>query len=202
MTNINHQLLMAAIPSGQFSAQVTHCFEDGSLMVESEGRGWHCRRAVSCVIAPQAGDTVLISAVDNQMWLLAVLERQNPTSAAELSVQGDLHIASQGALSLSSEALNINAAKGECHISEMNYSGEKISAWVSLSRIVGKRAESVWQTVTQISQQLFRTTRQTEHVRAGQLDMKAEDYLRMHAQNTVITSKAITKVDSEQIHMG
>lgn len=202
MTNINHQLLMAAIPSGQFSAQVTHCFEDDSLMVESEGRGWHCRRAVSCVIAPQAGDTVLISAVDNQMWLLAVLERQNPASAAELSVQGDLHIASQGALSLSSEALNINAAKGECHISEMNYSGDKISAWVSLSRIVGKRAESVWQTVTQISQQLFRTTRQMEHVRAGQLDMKAEDYLRMHAQNTVITSKAITKVDSEQIHMG
>lgn len=89
MTNINHQLLMAAIPSGQFSAQVTHCFEDGSLMVESEGRGWHCRRAVSCVIAPQAGDTVLISAVDNQMWLLAVLERQNTASAAELSVQGD-----------------------------------------------------------------------------------------------------------------
>ncbi|TNL11217.1 hypothetical protein CYD30_08105 [Kosakonia cowanii] len=202
MTNINHQLLMAAIPSGQFSAQVTHCFEDDSLMVESEGRGWHCRRAVSCVIAPQAGDTVLISAVDNQMWLLAVLERQNPASAAELSVQGDLHIASQGALSLSSEALNISAAKGECHISEMNYSGDKISAWVSLSRIVGKRAESVWQTVTQISQQLFRTTRQMEHVRAGQLDMKAEDYLRMHAQNTVITSKAITKVDSEQIHMG
>ena len=202
MTNINHQLLMAAIPSGQFSAQVTHCFEDDSLMVESEGRGWHCRRAVSCVIAPQAGDTVLISAVDNQMWLLAVLERQNPASAAELSVQGDLHIASQGALSLSSEALNISAAKGECHISEMNYSGDKISAWVSLSRIVGKRAESVWQTVTQISQQLFRTTRQMEHVRAGQLDMKAEDYLRMHAQNTVITSKAITKVDSEQIHVG
>ena len=201
MNNINNQLLMAAIPAGQFSAQVTHCFDDGSLMVESEGRGWHCRRAVSCVIAPQPGDTVLNSAVDSQMWLLAVLERVNP-NAAELSVPGDLHISSQGALSLSSDALKINAAKGDCHISEMNYSGEKIAAWVTLSRIVGKRAESVWQTVTQISQQLFRTTRQTEHVRAGQLDMKAEDYLRLHAENTVITSKAITKVDSEQIHMG
>ncbi|PTA91788.1 hypothetical protein CWM66_11305 [Kosakonia sp. H7A] len=201
MNNINHQLLTAAIPAGQFAALVTHCFDDGSLMVESEGRGWHCRRAVSCVIAPQAGDTVLISAVENQMWLLAVLERLNPNSA-ELSVPGDLHITSQGALSLSSEALNINALQSDCHISEMNYSGEKISAWVSLSRIVGKRAESIWQTVTQLSQQLFRHTRQTEHVRAGQLDMKAEDYLRLHAQNTVITSKAITKVDSEQIHMG
>ncbi|MGY5956746.1 DUF3540 domain-containing protein [Kosakonia sp. BK9b] len=201
MTKINHQLALAAMPAGQFSARVTHGFEDGSLMVECEGRGWHCRRAVSCVIAPQAGDTVLISGVDNQMWLLAVLERANP-QCAELSVPGDLHICSSGALSLSSEALKVSASKGDCHISDMNYSGDRVSAWVTLSRVVGKRAESVWQTVTQISQSLFRTTRQTEQVRAGQLDIKAEDYLRMHAHNTVITSKAITKVDSEQIHMG
>jgi len=194
MTKSNQPLALAALPGGQFSAQVTHC-------LECDGRGWHCRRAVSCVIAPQTGDTVLISAVDNQMWLLAVLERGN-NDATELSVPGDLRIASQGALSLSSEALNVSAAKGDCHISEMTYSGDKISAWVTLSRIVGKRAESVWQTVTQLSHNLFRTTRQTEQVRAGQLDMKAEDYLRMHAHNTVITSKAITKVDSEQIHMG
>ncbi|WP_039056539.1 DUF3540 domain-containing protein [Enterobacter sp. Bisph1] len=201
MTPINHPLALTALPGGHFSARVTHCFDNGSLMVECDGRGWHCRRAVSCVIAPQAGDTVLISAVDNQMWLLAVLERGN-NDATELSVPGDLRIASQGALTLSSEALNVSAAKGDCHISEMTYSGDKISAWVTLSRVVGKRAESVWQTVTQLSHNLFRTTRQTEQVRAGQLDMKAEDYLRMHAHNTVITSKAITKVDSEQIHMG
>ncbi|NCH04030.1 DUF3540 domain-containing protein [Cronobacter malonaticus] len=201
MSNINHKLAQTITQPVQASGTVTHCFADGSLMVESEGRGWHCRRAASCVIAPQAGDTALIASVDNQLWLLAVLERANPQSA-ELSVPGDLHIRSAGELSLSGEALRVSAQQGDCHISEMKYSGDKLSAWVSLSRIVGKRAESVWQTVTQISHNLFRSTRQTEQVRAGQLDMKAEDYARLHAHNTVITSKAITKVDSEQIHMG
>ncbi len=201
MSNIYHKLAQTITPPVQASGTVTHCFADGSLMVESEGRGWHCRRAASCVIAPQAGDTALIASVDNQLWLLAVLERANPQSA-ELSVPGDLHIRSAGELSLSGEALRVSAQQGDCHISEMKYSGDKLSAWVSLSRIVGKRAESVWQTVTQISHNLFRSTRQTEQVRAGQLDMKAEDYARLHAHNTVITSKAITKVDSEQIHMG
>ena len=201
MTNINHKLAETVAPPIQACGVVTHCFADGSLMVESEGRGWHCRRAASCVIAPQAGDTALIASVDNQLWLLAVLERANPQSA-ELSVPGDLHIRSAGELTLSGEALRVSAQQGDCHISEMKYSGDKLSAWVSLSRIVGKRAESVWQTVTQISHNLLRTTRQTEQVRAGQLDMKAEDYARLHAHNTVITSKAITKVDSEQIHMG
>ncbi|NIG16624.1 DUF3540 domain-containing protein [Pantoea sp. Cy-640] len=201
MNNVNHKLAQAILPPVQSAGVVTHCFADTSLTVECEGRGWHCRRAASCVIAPQVGDTVLVTSVENQIWLLAVLERAN-AQQAELSVPGDLHIHSTGELSLSSSALRISAEQGDCHISDMNYSGDKISAWVSLSRIVGKRAESVWQTITQVSHNLLRTTRNTEQVRAGQLDMKAEDYARLHASNTVITSKAITKVDSEQIHMG
>lgn len=201
MTKINHKLARAAMPPMQAAGTVTHCFVDGSLTVESEGRGWHCRRAASCVISPQTGDAVMIASVENQVWLLAVLEQANPQQA-ELNVPGNLHIRSGGELSLSSEALRVCAEHGDCHINEMNYSGETLSAWVSLSRVVGKRVESVWHTVTQISHNLLRTTRQTEQVRAGQLDMKAEDYARLHARNTVITSKAITKVDSEQIHMG
>ncbi|WP_373421477.1 DUF3540 domain-containing protein, partial [Cronobacter sakazakii] len=73
------------------------------------------RRAASCVIAPQAGDTALITSVDNQLWLLAVLERANPQSA-ELSVPGDLHIRSAGELSLSGEALRVSAQQGGWHI--------------------------------------------------------------------------------------
>ncbi|EFE96832.1 DUF3540 domain-containing protein [Serratia odorifera] len=201
MNNINHRLVQAVTPPLQSAGVVTHCFANGSLSVESEGRGWHCQRAASCVIAPQVGDRVLVAGVDDRVWLLAVLERANST-AAELSVPGDLHIRSAGEISLSSETLRVSASQGDCHISDMQYSGDKLSAWVSLSRTVGKHAESVWQTITQVSHNLLRTTRQTEQVRAGQLDMQADGYARLHAQNTVITSTAITKVDAEQIHMG
>lgn len=201
MNNINRTLAEIAMPPLQAAGAVTHCFADGSLMVESEGRGWHCRRAASCLIAPKPGDTALIASVGNEMWLLAVLEHAGE-QPMELCVAGDLEIRSSGELSLNSETLRVSAEQGDCHISEMRYSGEKLSAWVNLSRIVGKSAESVWHSVTQISQHLLRSTRHTEQVRAGQLDVKAEDYARMHAHNMVITSKAITKIDSEQIHMG
>ncbi len=201
MNNINHKLAQAALPPLQAAGRVTHCFADGSLMVESEGRGWHCRRAASCLIAPATGDSVLIASAADRAWLLAVLERADESSA-ELSLPGDLHIRSAGELSLSGATLKVDAQQGDCHIGEMNYSGDKLSAWVSLTRLVGKRVESVWQTVTQISHNLFRHTRNTEQVRAGQVDIRADDYARLHAHNTVITSKAITKVDSEQIHMG
>ena len=41
MTTINHKLAQAAMPPAQASGTVTHCFADGSVTVESEGRGWH-----------------------------------------------------------------------------------------------------------------------------------------------------------------
>ncbi|KAA9003297.1 DUF3540 domain-containing protein [Affinibrenneria salicis] len=202
MNKVNHALALSLTPPLQSAGLVTHLFADGSLTVECEGRGWHCRRAASCVIAAEIGDRVLIASTDEQVWLLAVLERAATHQPAQLNVAGDLRISSNGELSLSSPTLRVTAEEGDCHISQMKYSGESVSAWVSLSRIVGKRAESVWHTVTQISHHLLRKTTQTEQVRAGQLDMKAEDYARLHAENTLITSKAITKVDSEQIHMG
>ena len=119
MNNVNHKLAQAILPPVQSAGLVTHCFADASLTVECDGRGWHCRRAASCVIAPQVGDTVLVTSVENQIWLLAVLERAN-AQQAELSVPGDLHIHSTGELSLSSSALRISAEQGDCHISDMN----------------------------------------------------------------------------------
>ncbi len=202
MNTVNHTLALPVTPPLQSAGRVTHQFPDGSLTVESEGRGWHCRRAASCVIAPELGDYVLIASTDEQLWLLAILERAAVHQPAQLSVEGDLQIYSEGELSLHSQTLRMTAEEGDCHVGTMKYSGESLSAWVSLTRVVGQRAESVWHTVTQISHHLLRKTTHTEQVRAGQLDMKAEDYARLHANNILITSKAITKVDSEQIHMG
>ncbi len=202
MTSVITPYTLSTAPPQQAAGHVVNLLSDGSMMVESEGRGWHCRRAASCLMTPEFGDRVLIASADGQIWLLAVLERAETQQPVVLSVDGDLQIAPNGNLSLASQGLNITATTGDCHIDSMNYSGESLTAWLSLSRVVGKQCESVWQAVTQISHRLLRKTTQMEQVRAGQLDMQAEDYLRMHAQNTVITSKAITKVDSEQIHMG
>ncbi|MGO4742360.1 DUF3540 domain-containing protein [Serratia quinivorans] len=198
-------------PPQQASGLIANLLPDGSLVVESQGRGWHCRRAASCLLTPALGDNVLIAAGEHQLWVIAVLERAEPHSVSRLSVDGDLQIETpQGTLSLHSaqglnlagDELSLQARSGDCHIDKLTYSGEELSAFVSISRMVGKRCESLWHSVNQISHTLFRKVRQTEHVRAGQLDYQAEDYVRLHARNTLITSKDITKLDSEQIHVG
>ncbi|MDX8000572.1 DUF3540 domain-containing protein [Xenorhabdus sp. Reich] len=189
-------------PLQQISGQVIHILQDSNLMVESQDRGWHCRQAASCLLTPEIGDTVLITKVEEQFWILAILERAEQQHPAEINILGDLTINSQGNLNLNSNGLNITADNGSCHINEMQYSGKSLSAWVSITRIVGNQFESVWQSITQLSHRLLRHTTQTEQVHAGQLDMQAENYMRLHAQNTIVSAKAITKIDAEQIHIG
>lgn len=202
MNSASTSFALPVSPPHQAAGQVVSVFSDGGLIVEHQGRGWHCRRAASCLMTPESGDRVLIASADEQLWLLAVLERAESHQPATIGVDGDLRIAPSGELSLSSGKLSVTADSGDCHITTMNYSGKSLTAWLSLSRLVGDRFESVWQSVTQLSHRLLRRTQTLEQVRAGQLDMQAEDYLRAHAQHTFITAKGITKVESEQIHMG
>ncbi|WP_443255982.1 DUF3540 domain-containing protein [Xenorhabdus sp. IM139775] len=186
----------------QIVGQIVNILQDGSLVVENQDRSWHCQRAVSCLLAPEIGDMVLLMQANKQLWILAILERVQQQNPVEIKVPGDLSITAQGNLNLNSHGLNIIADNGNCHINQMQYSGESLSAWVSITKMIGNQFESVWQTVTQLSHRLFRHTTQTEQVHAGQLDMQAESYARLHAQNTVISAKAITKIDAEQIHIG
>ncbi|MDC9593290.1 DUF3540 domain-containing protein [Xenorhabdus sp. IM139775] len=198
-------------PLQQVTGQIVDILQDGRFMADFTAdfvanshhkRGWQCRRAASCLLTPSVGDSVLITQINDQLWILAILERAGQQHSAEISVPGDLTITSQGNLSMNSNDLTITANNGNCHISEMQYSGESLSAWISVTRLVGNQFESLWKTVTQLSQRLFRHTTQTEQVRAGQLDMRAENYARLHAQQTMVTAKAMTKIDAEQIHIG
>ena len=84
----------------------------------------------------------------------------------------------------------------------MKYSGEAVGLRQHQSLWSASAASRCGIRSARISHSLFRKVRQTEHVRAGQLDYQAEDYARIHARNTLITSKDITKLDSEQIHVG
>ncbi|MBD2786025.1 DUF3540 domain-containing protein [Xenorhabdus sp. DI] len=186
----------------QIVGQVVNILHDGSVVVENQNRSWHCQQAASCLLTPEIGDNVLLVQANKQHWILAILERAQQQNPAEIKVPGDLSITAQGNLNLNSNGLNIIADNGNCHINEMQYSGESLSAWVSVTKMIGNQFESVWQTVTQLSHRLFRHTTQTEQVHAGQLDMRAESYARLHAQNTVVSAKAITKIDAEQIHIG
>lgn len=175
---------------------------DGTVQVLIDGRRWHCQRAASCLLSPQVDDRVLLCRAAEQLWLLAVLVRAQPEQPTELHCKGALTLSTTQTLTLRSPQFQLRADHGDCHVGEMHYHGEKISAWVTLSRLLGKRCESLWESVSQISHHLLRRTTHTEQVRAGQLDIKTSQLTRLQAPTTLISSESLTRVDGKQIHMG
>jgi hypothetical protein len=192
---------------------------DGVFAVHCDGRIWHARRAASCLLAPAVGDAVLISGPDRErVYLIAVIEQADP-SRHRIEVDGDLtlatrsgaiafdsaqdlHLKSAAALRLESETLALRADQAECVVDGMRYTGREVTATVGKTRLIGKVYEAVVDRLVQMSRNVFRTTDEVEHVRAGNLDYQAEQSARVHARYTMVTGDDLVKVDAKQIHMG
>ncbi len=48
----------------------------------------------------------------------------------------------------------------------------------------------------------YRTVEETDHLRAESIDHRAEKTLKMHAENSLLTSEQLVKVDGSQVHIG
>ena len=209
-------------PGGIVMATVTAAeAEDGFCEVTPmDGhRTLRCRRAASCLLLPAPGDTVMVAGPhDEALYLIAVVA-QADSSQATLAVDGDLRLQSRrggiaiqgaGAIELQSDTAvatrspqwTLAAERAQCTVSELDYKGAEVRFSVLVSRFVGRACEVVLDRLHLLTRSSFRITEEVEQVRAGQIDMQASRTLRLHAKNTLVTSKELVKVDAEQIHMG
>ena len=204
----------------QHLGQLVSVDADGLLEVQAEdGTTWHCRRAASCLLQPQPGDTVLLSGPDaRRVYLIAVIE-QADASVSRIEVSGDLRLAAPaGAIAIESAAdLRLHSAsklemkgarwalqaqEAQCDVSEMRYTGQALDATVGRLRLVGQVFESVADRVMQIARNALRFVDGVEQVRVGHLDLRAKETAIIHGRHVVVTGKELMKVDAGQIHMG
>ena len=194
--------------------------EDGGFcVVQCETAEWRVERAASCLLAPEVGDTVLISGpVPQQTYLIAVVRQASPDTArletqgnmviacpeGNISVQAGKQLNLQGSegVSMDTAVLRMQADKAECTAGELDYLGRRALISVGTLRVIGNACEVVMDSISQLAQQVFRITQDTEQVRAGRYDCQAEHTVRLHAQHTLLTGTDLVKVDAEQIHMG
>lgn len=192
---------------------------EGLFRVECEDGTWQCRRAASCLLQPELGDTVLIAGPDRyRVYLIAVVEQADSTQA-RIQTSGDLSFATpnggvriesagtirlQGAadVELQGRRFALTADEADCKVGTLRWLGSAAEVMASNIRVVGRLCESVMDRLVHISRSSFRMVEQTEQLRCGQLDYEANDLARIHATQTVVTARAVVKVDGQQIHMG
>ena len=197
----------AATPSRTGSAlgTVVQQMPDGAFAVEPQGGGdrWHCPRAASCLLEPGTGDAVLVAGPHRERLYLIAVVTQADASQSHIVTEGDLTIRSRrGRIALNAPALALQAERAQVDIADMEYRGAEVRVTTLVARFVGRTLETVLDRLSVLTRSSFRLTEEVEQVRAGQIDMQAAETLRLHAKNTFVTSKALVKVDAEQIHMG
>lgn len=173
------------------------------------------RRALSCLVEPQPGDSVLVAAKGSHHYVIAVLERYS-TQAVEVVVDQDLVLRSKdGEVELRGKRVAIDAAEAELKSAHFKLSAASAEVFTqALSwfgglaefnarkvRTVAEVAESVVDRVSQTFGRVYRRVEELEHVRAKHIDQRAE-LMNLRGKNAMVTAEQLVKLDADQVHLG
>lgn len=192
--------------------------ERGRSVVLMEGERVTARRARSCLLEPRPSDLVIIARTGQgrSHWVLAVLDR--PGDDATLAFDGDVTIKSPGAVTVASgEATNLysrgalgvavdevqlTANAVEASVDRASWIGRVITSRVDAVKTLATFVDRVATRVSERAQRVYRTTEQSELVKVGQLDIRADDSITAQSKNTVLSAEQLMKLNGDQIHLG
>jgi hypothetical protein len=178
--------------------------------------------AVSCLVEPNVGDSVLLALHDDGAHILAVLSRAGGAdagAATSIAVPGDLEISSDtgrvtlrapkglrsvtaGDAELCADTVRVSAREGTMAVSALRYLGKQLHAHVSQIHSVAESVESVASRVVQRADRVYRFIAEAEQVRAHYLEWAAELAINIKSKTTIMRSAELTKIDGQQIHLG
>ncbi len=155
----------------------THC-------LLADGR--QASRALSCLVALQAGDVVLVAQGESACHVLHVLERNGVASAVALCTPGE------GEMQLRGRSLHMYA------LETINLTSGGDTDVTALNGGLSLNARNLFMNISDSLVQ------QSRHFigKAGQYLLDVRHLLKLHGQDALITAERDIKADAERISMG
>jgi hypothetical protein len=203
----------------QETGRVLAIQEDGLLRVRTASGDHDARRAVSCLVAAEVDDLVLLARTPREgAFILAVLSREGD-AATTLAVPGDLAVRvpdgrltlaanagvdllSANEVAVTSSAVRVNAVEGSVVVQGLTFLGDVVRAEIDRVKLVAQTFDSVLERLTQKVQRSYRTVTETDQLRAERIDYTADKVMSLRAEHALVTADELAKVDAEQIHLG
>lgn len=203
----------------QAIATVVEAEPNGTWWLDDGRQRRLCLRAASCLLPPAVGDRVwAVGEPAGSVYVIAVLERAEPSATATLAFEGDvavtaggrmtlaaregLDLATPGSLAVSADELQVQARRGRMALQELSVIARKVFA--SLLRVthVGEALELLVDRVTQRSKHSVRAIEGIDHTQAQTIDYRAQGTARIQAEHALVDGKELVKLDGHQIHLG
>jgi hypothetical protein len=185
----------------------------GHLAVRTALADVKARRAASCLLAPAAGDRVLLAIEERgDAFVLAVLEQRDP-GVAVVSVEGDLTIrstrgkvavaAQEGIDLVTGAAARIMARAVDVQAMEaLSVLGGAVKAELGKVKMYASTLDAFFERVSQRAKRSFRTVEEIDQVRAQHIDYAAEGNVQLRGENALVTAHDLAKINGEQVHIG
>jgi Protein of unknown function (DUF3540) len=172
---------------------------------------FRCQKAIGCLIQPNEGDLVLVhKEADEIGWILSVLMRgavatqcvvQLPSNSVVKTEDDAIHF-SAATTTFDSAELTINASLMQVNCENTQFMGKLFQITAGTFKAVGQTFTSIADRITQYSHTYFRTTTGVDKTDAKQLEIRAEQLLRIKGDYTLIEGDSLVKTKGSQIHFG
>lgn len=191
---------------------------DGILGLSSPWGQITARRAVSCLLEPAGGDTVLATRVADDNWyVLAILTRgeaaavvslppdsvlRSSTGGLTLAAGTELAFAGGERISVVTPALEVQAEQAHGTFSILRASAGLIESTATRIRGIAELFETVADAIRQRAGSMYREVKDLDHLKAGQVNYRAETVLNLRGKHSVLSAEGEVKIDGTRIHMG
>jgi Protein of unknown function (DUF3540) len=179
----------------------------------------YAKRAVSCLVAPEVGDAVLLSSeAGGPCYILAILERDEGRDAS-IALDGNLSIAlpsgrftvaaqegvdlvSAQQVSIAAGRLELHAVDGDVTLERLTLLSTYVRAELDRVRLLSETLDAELERLSVRAKRSYRTVEELDQVKAEQIDYTAEKVMNLHGHSTLVTAEELVKVDAAQVHVG
>lgn len=194
----------------------THCA--GIVTARDEGRysfvsgelQTEARRAASCLLEPEVGDTVAcLEVAPREFWIVAVLQREEGVDDV-LRFQRNAHVETAGteltlkagSIALQTQTFQLAADDAEMVADRAHWVGSEFKAVGKAFKIAGAVLSTAFDRVSHFSKHHLRITEGLDRVRAQTLQQEAAQLMQLSAEHTLINGEKLVKARGGQIHLG
>jgi hypothetical protein len=200
-------LLPAPTPTPWQGPGVVCAGEDGTWVVNADTGSFRARVAASCLLQPQAGDTVWCCGVvaDGEFaryWITQVLERSG-AAPAQVQLPADATLAAaDGRLALQADELQVRSQRLSLLTEQASVIGGAWEVVLGAVQLTGQTLRSVFDRVTHTAQQHRRVTTGIDAVHADVIELQAGQLASVHGEHVLVHGERLIKSRAAQIHMG
>jgi hypothetical protein len=209
-TAMNQNLVTIARPGGDPAIELTYATVTGRadrwfLFDAASHAPLRALRAESCLIEPECGDTVLVSAggPNAMSYVLAVLARAQRSGAA-LVLPGDVSLhTDDGALRVEAASVDVKAERSlTMHAPDIAMTGVRGAMTFGTLSTVAQQVTSTVGRLIQRARDSVRWIENADETRAGRVRMQVEERMHVSARHATILAEGQVKIDAGKIDLG